>query len=364
MPSQNSTARSGSKVGRKEGRNPATSGALALAEPVHLTQIGITARVDITGSVASGLQGLQPGHYHRQYLAASRSQGWGELGSKCGGTVLLRVDEVTGQKTLIPALCKQFSCRLCGPMRAAWLKRNIKKAQVENNLHQFVTLTLQVKGRTSQESFKAIGGYFHTLQRALDRRHEKHYGYKWRMSYIWTVEPTKRGIAHLHLLKNGQDTPSEISECWHKATGDSYIVEAEEVSTARAGDYLCKYVTKQAGIKGTLGYEFLHHKRLFGKSADVCFEEFIVPSDKPGWTRLNVPYWQAYREMAASAPVVKARHLGVPSSTFVSAGTKHDYLMIVSPEEVSARDASLTSFAADIQSYSDAASDDDFYALG
>jgi len=135
---------------------------------------------------------FRPGKYRQQYRAAARDGVWGQPGSSyCGASCIFRVQD--GKLQLLPVLCDTWGCKLCGPRKAAWLIRQIKQSVERYNLRFFWTLTVKTGDCSREESVRKITYWWHKLHRRLGRR----YG---AFSYVWTLELTKRGYAHLHLL--------------------------------------------------------------------------------------------------------------------------------------------------------------------
>jgi len=248
------------------------------------------------------------GRHRRAYLAASTSEGWGEQGHTCGAQTL--VHRASDYVQIAPVLCDRWSCRLCGPRRVAWLKREIVAARPRHNLHQFWTLPLDTNGCTAPESFEHIQASWNRLRKTL----VQHYG---PFSYVWTVEATKRGYAHLHLLTSLKISRSRLSNLWRVAARGSYIVYAEPASSERAANYLAKYCVKQATLRQSPEWAHLANKRMFSKSRDIKFAPFRGSegtSDK-AWEVVGVPYWEMAARLRAGRPVLSQRIRGVPALT-------------------------------------------------
>lgn len=289
------------------------------------------------------LVGLHRGMFHEQYLAAARNGIWGRAGSSCGGTCLVRQRGVIVE--LIPALCGTWSCPLCGPKKAAWLKREIQAAQVRYALSQFWTLTIGTSSCTAEASSAVLKHGWHLLHRRLVRAFGP-------FSYLWTHELTKAGYGHLHLLCSLDlaaqapadagvrwsaisswldpakaaalgNTPAAwalawLSQAWRECSGGSYIVDVAPVESASAGSYLAKYCTQQASLRALPGYEHLHSQRFFTKSRDVQFAPFLAPSEDGGWVPWARPYWDAVgvlRSLGGVAPIQRVQ--GSPRSSWV-----------------------------------------------
>ncbi len=275
----------------------------------------------------SGLPYLpkKAGHYRRQYLAASLDGSWGTRHGGCGTRTMFRRDgEVL---RIIPALCAQWACTLCGPMRAAWLKRELKLAQEKHRLNYFWTLTIWTKTMPAQWSDVAITLAWNKLNEHIRQKYGAY-------SYVWLREHTQRGYAHLHLLTSLDIIPAKLSKAWSKASGGSYIVDVQPVETERAADYLAKYCTQEATARREPGNEHLKHKRLFSCSRDIKFAPFRAPAQRIAhldeetgeiklrspWKILDRPYWgERKRLRMVHGPPIIERILGQPAATFAAA---------------------------------------------
>lgn len=258
------------------------------------------------------------GMYREQYLHAATATPWGSFGSACGKSVLVAGGEE--RREIRPVLCDCWACALCGPRRAAWLKRELAAAQERYGLGYFSTLTIGTRTCSPAESDALITTAWDKLAQRITRK----YG---RFSYVWIREHTKKGMAHLHLLMSVAVDLSWLSEAWMECTGGSWIVDVQPVESSRAGDYVAKYCTQQGRDRARPEFEHLRGRRFFSKSRDVQFAPFRgdpprveVLDQETGeitatsrYSRLDVPYW-AYREhlvKAGMSPIVE-RRLGVP----------------------------------------------------
>ena len=246
---------------------------------------------------------LEPPKYHKgmyreQYRAAARDGIWGKTGATCGTQVIELWIEDVGL-VVRPVLCDCWACKLCGPRKAAWLIREIKEAQEAYHLDFFVTLTIWTKTCTPEESFKLVKASWNRLRTNLVNQYGK-------FSFVWTVEQTKKGYAHLHLLMSLDVDPSKLSRKWQKASGGSWITKVEPVESERAGTYLAKYCSQQARQRAEPGNEHLVGQQFFNHSRDVQFGPFRVPSEHhedlntgtgeikmvSDWVVRPFPYWE------------------------------------------------------------------------
>jgi hypothetical protein len=308
----------GNDPGNSRGGIGRTDGALALADrsaaggvPLDPVENISTRMASVPGGNSvpyvadSDGAGLLPGHYRRQYLAASRSPDWGGEGSICGGSCLVLA--VDGGLRLLPVLCDMWACRLCGPRRAAWLKREVAEARVRHDLSWFWTLTVWTESCTAVESFRLVSVAWNVVRTDLVKAHG-------RFPYVWTVEPTKRGYAHLHLLTGLAVDRAELSRRWKAATGGSWVVDVQASAGERAANYLAKYVTKQATMRRDPEWQELQGKRAFSKSRDVQFRPFrSVAEEAAGWQVWHRPYWPAAAALRSAGVVLREQVAGVPA---------------------------------------------------
>lgn len=267
-----------------------------------------------------------PGHYHRQYLAASRDGSWGLPHGSCGVRTMMRRDDA-GNMRIIPALCAQWVCILCGPMRAAWLKREIKLAMGRHNLNHFWTLTIWTQTMPARWSDVAITLAWNKLNQNLWHKYGAY-------SYVWIREHTKAGYAHLHLVCSLDITPGKLSAMWRKASGGSYIVDVQPVETENVADYIAKYCTQEATARREPGNEHLRHKRLFSCSRNIKFAAFRAPAQRvthldedtgeitsrSPWKIVDRPYWtERNRLRMVHGPPIIERVMGQPGATFATA---------------------------------------------
>lgn len=180
--------------------------------------------------------------------------------------------------------CKMFSCQRCGPKKQAWLKRQVERLVLEEGLDRFVTLTLKTTGLDQLQSFELIQQAWNRLTARIRRK----YG---GLEYVWIVETTERGYAHLHVLIDRYIPQRWLSGAWLAVTGTSKVVWITKVRGKQGARYVCKYVTKEAVARKIQGAMFkgLH---VFGKSRGITFEPYQAPG--VGWVVRpgNLEHWR------------------------------------------------------------------------
>lgn len=232
---------------------------------------------------AEPLLGLDKNKYEDWHPADGLPEWWGTSDSACGKWCVYKSDEYT--TTYVPVLCKQWSCDVCGFYRKAWLVRNVVRAMEEHKLTRFWVLTLQANTRTPEQSHEDVRGAWHKLHDRLVKR----YGH---FEYVWTVESTKRGIAHLNLLVSVFLPHAEMRAMWREITGDSDNVRFKEMSGTGAARYIAKYVAKEARARRDAGMRARQH-HLFGRSRNIHFDAFSESTK--GW-QLKLQGWKENAE--------------------------------------------------------------------
>jgi hypothetical protein len=225
------------------------------------------------------------GKYRRQYETHAAVTAWGTEKQGCGSGALVR--QVEDQIQVMPVLCDMWRCKLCGPKRVAWLKRELHQAMFRHKLRYFWTLTIWTETCTPIDSYKLVTDSWNIVRRNLSRDYGK-------FSYVWVMESTRRGYAHLHLLTSVAVPHAEISRRWAAATGGSFVVDVQSAASERAANYLAKYCTQQATARREDPTGKLWHRHVFGKSRDIAFEPFRTPSADDGeWYHWKRPYKDA-----------------------------------------------------------------------
>lgn len=139
--------------------------------------------------------------------------------------------------------CGDRFCKPCSRARAARGRRAIALLAGRESL-RFITLTIATGSRNCTDALNHLLKSFRALRR----------------SDIWT-QNVKGGVAvveakigdgsgewhvHLHCLCTGSYVAQRaLSQAWHAATGDSFIVDVRAVKDQEVGlNYVCKYLGK------------------------------------------------------------------------------------------------------------------------
>jgi hypothetical protein len=246
----------------------------------------------------------QKGHFRRQMIATPRNGIWGTENGSCGLQTLARRRE-DGAIILAPALCDSWACGLCGPRKAAWFKRELAAAQSRHKLDTFMTLTVDAKSCSAEESARLITRWWDALHMRLQRA-------RGRFSYIWAHD----------FLTSLELQSSELSGLWRSITGSSFIVDVQPISNERAADYLAKYCTEQATLRGQAEYRHMRGRRFYSTSRDIHFAPFRgQPAELAGdtaWRRLDVPYREMVSRLRAKGAAPIERLSVVPGCTIAA----------------------------------------------
>jgi hypothetical protein len=175
---------------------------------------------------------------------------------------------------------------VCSYYRHAWLTRNVVAFVEAAAMPVMWTLTLRTGSRSSVESFGEIKAAWVKLRKRMGRRFRDR-------PFVWVVETTEAGYAHLHVIIDGYWDWGFVSRAWHEVTGDSMVVRFDRIRSAGgAGRYIAKYVGKEVRGRRLSGHDVRSY-HLFGKSAGVHFDSFTHEGE--GWTVLE----QSWRDNAA-----------------------------------------------------------------
>ncbi len=134
--------------------------------------------------------------------------------------------------------CKRWTCPDCGIKRVRMLKHAITKIALEKNLNRFLTLTLDHKTCTPEESLMYIRNCWNKFRTYLKRKHGQS------ITFFAIVEPQKSGHAHLHILVDRYIDQRWISNKW-RSVGGGRMVFIKQVDIHRISNYLSKYLTKE-----------------------------------------------------------------------------------------------------------------------
>ncbi len=170
--------------------------------------------------------------------------------------------------------CKGWDCPVCGPKKARRLRQAIIEAATRNDLRRFLTLTLDPRYTSSEESIKYIRECWRKFRVYLKRRTGKS------IDFIAVVELHKSGYAHLHILIDRYIPQQWIQSSW-QAVGGGRFVNIKHVDVHRIAAYLSKYLTKEVILgpfrPGTRRYSTSRGVKLFKKPPKGLWKVLKLP---------------------------------------------------------------------------------------
>ncbi len=204
--------------------------------------------------------------------------------SFCGRwTVRGKVERKSGPVIRYARLgCKRWKCPRCGPKRVRQLRHAITRKATELQLRRFMTLTLDHKTCTPEESLKYIRKCWNKFRTYLKRE----YGQS--ITFIAVLEPQKSGHAHLHILVDRYIDQRWISNKW-RAVGGGPMVDIRQVDIHRISAYLSKYLTKELLLSS-----YFDKYRRYTTSRDICLFE---KPPKGAWKLFSAPIELVLDEM-------------------------------------------------------------------
>lgn len=169
----------------------------------------------------------------------------------CGRYSLCGKVDDSGTHRYVRLNCKTWKCAYCAPRKAIQVRAAIAEAAVKNQLNKLLTLTLDPKRCSAEESAVYIKQCWNKFRVYLERL-AKAEG-RPPIKYIQVMEFQKSGYAHLHILINHYIPHDWIKEAW-QSIGGGRIVDIRPVDIRRIPNYLSKYLTKQVllSVKGKL----------------------------------------------------------------------------------------------------------------
>jgi hypothetical protein len=218
---------------------------------------------------------------------------WGRTPG-CGAKTLYKV--VQDSMVMRPALCGMWSCELCGPQRYAWFVAECERNMVDHELRYFWTFTLRWTPGAELGSFSRL-----TRCWAAFRVRCKDAGIKF--SFIWCVEGTQRGMAHMHWFTGARLNWFWVRSAWRAVTGDSFVVLVKRVGDWSVASYVAKYCVKEHRRRRVNLVGEAPRGHLFGKSRSIRFGRYRAVGGK-GWEVSQMPYAEAVRHAVAEGELI------------------------------------------------------------
>ncbi len=195
------------------------------------------------------------------------------------------------ERIVIPTTCKGWRCIPCQPKKIFVMRKLAELGcyRLQGNLgsSSFITITYAMKGLSSIRNADIVQKDWRLLSKVFLRPKG--------MIMFRVMELTKKGQVHLHLIASWPSIGKEILTCrirgirssfkrdwlqldcqcvehelsrvWYRITGDSWITDVREISTAaKAGSYVASYIKK--GMVAWSKLEALGFKRRYSRSCD------------------------------------------------------------------------------------------------
>lgn len=170
--------------------------------------------------------------------------------------------------------CKSWQCPRCGPKRVKMLRHAIIRVANEFELRRFLTLTLDPRSCTPEESVKYARKCWNKMRTYLRREFGEP------ITFIAILEFQKSGYAHLHILIDRYIRHSWIQKNW-QAVGGGKFVNIRQVNIRRISAYLSKYLTKELLLA-----PYYQQYRRYTTSRDI---KLFIKAEKGLWTLFRSP---------------------------------------------------------------------------
>lgn len=203
---------------------------------------------------------------------------------------------------MMPTRCKTKACKACRPQLKAKLAMLVEYGILTHGRSLLITITLRAVTDAMRDA-KYVAKAWARLLLWLKDAHPQ-------SRWVKIVELTKKNQPHLHLIVflGTCSLPRTVAACqkrakydkrwlgmecscdehtwsraWHSITGDSYVVDVEEIhSASRAGSYIAKYVAK--GIATTEGLRALGFTRHWSRSRNWPVDKLqLAITGGEGW---------------------------------------------------------------------------------
>jgi len=147
-------------------------------------------------------------------------------------------NEETGETA--PYRCGSWECKCCGfAMKMNLLEEIDRITEERPELSRLLTLTVDPSNFSDrEEAHREIGAAWNQLKAALRSKYGD-------FTYLWVREEQDNGYPHLHVLVSRFLPQAEVSRLWGQ-TGAGRIVDIRQVEARKAGNYVAKYLAKDA----------------------------------------------------------------------------------------------------------------------
>lgn len=179
--------------------------------------------------------------------------------------------------------CNSWTCPNCAPLKAKAIGHMISDVANINNLIYYLTITLDPNKLTPEDIFgsthKVITKLFNHFLTIIRRksftyfniRKNRYYKFDLKNSgkvlkYVWVIEFTENGLAHMHALFN-QFLPVEVlRSVWTHVGGGNQMKIEKAISTQAVTKYIVKYILKDFSGKNPNPRTFRYFERRYSVS--------------------------------------------------------------------------------------------------
>lgn len=138
-----------------------------------------------------------------------------------------------------PYRCDSWDCKCCGFRMKMNLLEEIDRIVSERpDMSRLLTLTVDEKRMSAEEAHAKIGKAWNRLKSYLRGKYGS-------FSHLWVREEQENGMPHLHVLVSRFLPQSDVAAAWSR-TGMGEVVDIRRVEARKAGNYIAKYLAKDA----------------------------------------------------------------------------------------------------------------------
>lgn len=186
----------------------------------------------------------------KKVIAALRSVSTGprQLDSfiNCGSECVIEWNDTEKRYRCRGSFCHSRHCEPCMKGKASLLAKNLQERLEigHHRAYRFVTLTLKHTRAPLHDQIQRLYASWKKLRNQPLWKKSQAGGAA--MLEVKWIAKTRMWHPHLHIVTEGNFIDkNELSAAWHKATGDSMIVDIRALATGKdVAFYVAKYVTK------------------------------------------------------------------------------------------------------------------------
>lgn len=164
----------------------------------------------------------------------------------CGAECVVEFHKEENRYRLRGSYCHSRHCEPCMKAKSNLLAANLRERLADAKTHQyrFLTLTLRHSEAPLCDQIKKLYTSFKKLRTSKLWKSSQRGGAAM-LEVKWDPK-SRKWHPHLHIVAEGNYIGKDnLSEAWHRATGDSFIVDIRRLDkTKDVAFYVAKYVTK------------------------------------------------------------------------------------------------------------------------